>query len=586
MVRVAGYLPLSCLIVIFFELLEHASFYGINPTFQNFAEFNATQHYLNDKIPYGALGLGSAKASAFNSIFHLISYGTPLISAYFVDQHYGPYKVMLMFGLIYALGLICLTIAAIPESYLENGAPVFNPSTYITFFLSLIILAFGSGGVQPTVIVMFANQIPKEDIVVIRDGKEVIIDAEMTIQAAFNWDCFALNIGTLLGHIVCTRVLEPQGFWKVYFFGTITFIIAFTIFLSCYGLYEQKVQNEDNNGIYSKAIRCIAYALSKKNQSDLTLLNNLPPNTSFKFLEYAKSQDHSKKYEERSNKPDERRSSSELLLLSNGDLTEQTLQSNQTARPMKSNSILDWDDEFPNQLRKALSACSVFPLLMFFWIAYEQETTNLVSQAAEMRIPTWLTNDLIPVINPLCVITMIPIIELYLYPYLVRNGVAFGHVKRITVGLFLGAIAMIYAAVLQTMIYADTSFNEAISSPSKISVYWQIPIHILLSLAEIFVDVGSSEYAYSNAPESMKGIVTALLFFPAAAAAGLLIFITPFCKDRSYIYVYYGCGIGCLIACGLTWHFFGHFDNDDDKSFDEQQVYSPLKYTAMNEGKV
>jgi POT family len=74
------------------------------------------------------------------------------------------------------------------------------------------------------------------------------------------------------------------------------------------------------------------------------------------------------------------------------------------AKPIKGETTSEsskrsWTAAFPDELRQALKACSIFPLMTIYWVAYSQMTTNLISQASQMDLPSWLTNDLINIID-------------------------------------------------------------------------------------------------------------------------------------------------------------------------------------------
>jgi POT family proton-dependent oligopeptide transporter len=93
---------------------------------------------------------------------------------------------------------------------------------------------------------------------------------------------------------------------------------------------------------------------------------------------------------------------------------------------------------------------------------------NFVSQAGSMgKGPnpdntTWLTNllelhgipnDILGNLDALTIIIFIPILNTCLYPVLQRSGIPFRPIARITVGFIFAALAMLYAAGVQHLIY-------------------------------------------------------------------------------------------------------------------------------------
>ena len=64
-----------------------------------------------------------------------------------------------------------------------------------------------------------------------------------------------------------------------------------------------------------------------------------------------------------------------------------------------------------------------------------------------------LPNDVLSNLDPFALIIFIPIFDLFLYPALRRAGIIFTPLKRITLGFYAGAAAMVWAAVVQHYVY-------------------------------------------------------------------------------------------------------------------------------------
>lgn len=108
-----------------------------------------------------------------------------------------------------------------------------------------------------------------------------------------------------------------------------------------------------------KSILCVQYALKRQKTIDHKNVS-IAPGTSFPFLEFSKP----------------------VLDESTEDIKKRS-----------------WTPEFPNELREAFKACTIFPMMTVYWVAYSQMTNNLVTQAGEMKLPSWLPNDLVSIID-------------------------------------------------------------------------------------------------------------------------------------------------------------------------------------------
>lgn len=60
-----------------------------------------------------------------------------------------------------------------------------------------------------------------------------------------------------------------------------------------------------------------------------------------------------------------------------------------------------------------------------------------------------LPNDILNNLNPFALIILIPITDLAIYPALRRAGINFTPIRKITLGFFTGALAMMSAAIIQ-----------------------------------------------------------------------------------------------------------------------------------------
>jgi dipeptide/tripeptide permease len=61
----------------------------------------------------------------------------------------------------------------------------------------------------------------------------------------------------------------------------------------------------------------------------------------------------------------------------------------------------------------------------------------------------WVSHDLLSNINPLTLIILIPIMDRFVYPGLRKIGIKMLPITRITLGFFVGALAMAYCAIIQ-----------------------------------------------------------------------------------------------------------------------------------------
>ena len=100
-------------------------------------------------------------------------------------------------------------------------------------------------------------------------------------------------------------------------------------------------------------------------------------------------------------------------------------------------------------------------------------------------------------LNPLLVMLLIPFNNLVLYPALRRMGFEPTPLKRMGYGIAFSGLAWIAAGALQIWI----------DGGDAVSIGWQVLPYALLTFAEVLVSATGLEFAYSQAPASMKGVI-------------------------------------------------------------------------------
>lgn len=191
---------------------------------------------------------------------------------------------------------------------------------------------------------------------------------------------------------------------------------------------------------------------------------------------------------------------------------------------------MTFDDAWVDEVRRGFNACAVFLWYPLFWICYNQINNNLISQAATMRLGG-VPNDVLTNLNPFSLIIMIPLLDLFGYPLLRRLKIKVSPIKKITVGYFAGACAMIWAAVIQAYIYrrSDCGNYAGQNIPGTedrcpnvdISVWAQSGSYILIAFSEIMASITSLEYAHSKAPANMRSMVQAVALFMNAVSSAI-----------------------------------------------------------------
>ncbi len=175
-------------------------------------------------------------------------------------------------------------------------------------------------------------------------------------------------------------------------------------------------------------------------------------------------------------------------------------------------------DEAVEGVRAVLRILIVFAMITPFWSLFDQKASTWIVQANSMDSPLlnifgWeftLLPAQMQAVNPILVMLLIPFNNLALFPIMRAIGVTPTPLRRMGMGIALSALAWVVIGMIQLKM----------DGGDKVSILWQLLPYALLTLGEVLVSATGLEFAYSQAPASMKGII--LSFWYLAVTIGNL----------------------------------------------------------------
>ncbi|KAG0174905.1 peptide transporter ptr2 [Apophysomyces sp. BC1021] len=510
--RVAAGIPMAAGFILVNELCERFAYFGGSTPFQNYVQ-NPPPTSPEDSA--GMLDRGQSVATALQSFFTFFCYFTPVLGAVVADQYIGRYWTILVFSTVYMIGWLILTTTATPAA-IASGAG------FPGYIVSLIVIGVGTGGIKGIVSPLCADQYETTENYVReeKNGELVVVDYDLSIQHLYNWFYWCINVGALLGGIICPTLERYVSFWTAFLLPTCMFAVAIMVFVAGSRFYYKPPPTES---VILKAYKVFRFARKQA---------SLPENKEAKakarsVMEFAKRQP----------------------ALTN------VVEWSESAKEQAT-----WTDEFVDELRQTIMACRIFVPLSIYWVCYNQLSNNLLSQAGNM-VRHGIPNDIMNNVDPIALIIFIPIVDRVLYPFLRKRNMNLFPQMRITIGFFLASLSMVYAAVVQHFMYQDPVFQA--TGTSSISVFVQIPCYALIAFSEIFASITSLEYAYTHAPKSMKSLISALSLWPNCVSSLIGLAISPSAHDPNMVWVYSGVAIGAFLCGCLYYYVFRHYDTMD-----------------------
>jgi proton-dependent oligopeptide transporter, POT family len=155
----------------------------------------------------------------------------------------------------------------------------------------------------------------------------------------------------------------------------------------------------------------------------------------------------------------------------------------------------------------------LLPLYLFvaiFWALFDQTGSTWIFQSQDMDRRflgfEWLPSQ-VQSLNSVFVLTFIPLFSYIIYPLIGRLW-KLTPLRKIGLGLFIMSGSFALVALIQ----------QWIDGGARPNISWQILAFALLTIAEVMVSIVALEYAYTQAPRTMKSLV--MCFYLGAVALG------------------------------------------------------------------
>ncbi|MFN2624091.1 MAG: oligopeptide:H+ symporter [Chthoniobacterales bacterium] len=388
------------------------------------------------------------RAGAAKEVFHTFVIGVyffPLLGGWLADRFFGKYNTILWLSLVYCAGQACLA---------------FFVTNRLGFYVGLSLIALGSGGIKPCVAAFVGDQFDQKN----KHRAKVVFDA-------FYW---IINFGSLFASglmPIFLRYLGPAVAFGIP--GALMFISTFVLWIARkkYVMIPPSPPNRDSflnvartalaSGLRGRVFALLAVALA---------IGSLLLTPQFGFVIAA---------------------CLALVAVIGFGGAGVWLQAD-SARGQHS-------DEAVRGVRSVLRVLVLFALVTPFWSLFDQKASTWVLQADAMTKPGWFQSSQMQALNPALVMVLIPFNNLVLYPMLRRRGYEPTALRRMTAGIAFAGVSWIIVGLMQLVLDGGQAFT----------IGWQILPYAFLTLGEVLVSATGLEFAYSQAPLSMKSAIMA-----------------------------------------------------------------------------
>ncbi|XP_074550816.1 solute carrier family 15 member 1 [Halichoeres trimaculatus] len=346
------------------------------------------------------------------SIYHTfvaLCYLTPILGAIVADSWLGKFKTIIYLSIVYAIGQVAMAVSAIHDitDSDRDGTPDNMTFHVVLSMVGLFLIALGTGGIKPCVAAFGGDQFGDHQ--------------EKQRRTFFSVFYLCINGGSLLSTII-TPILRAQecGIYSQQKCYSLAFgvpaalmVVALVVFIVGSGMYY-KAEPEGN--IMLDVCKCIGFAIKNR-------------------------------FRHRS-----------------------------PAYP-KRQHWMDWAEEKYDklliaQIKMVLKVLFLYIPLPMFWTLFDQKGSRWTLQATTMDGnfgALVIQPDQMQTVNPILILTLVPIMDSLIYPLIKKCGLNFTSLKRMTVGMMLAAIAFVCAALVQIEI-DKTLPNFPSSSQSQLKL--------------------------------------------------------------------------------------------------------------------
>jgi POT family proton-dependent oligopeptide transporter len=459
----AGRLPRQIPYIIGNEACERFSFYGMRNILVQFLVSSVILAYLPE----------SERQGMAKEVFHSFVIGVyffPLLGGWLADRFFGKYRTILWLSLLYCAGHACLALF----EHDRTG-----------FYTGLFLIALGSGGIKPLASAFVGDQFDQSN----KHLAKVVYDA-------FYW---TINFGSFFASLLMPIFLRDFGAAIAFGIPGVLMFIATVIFWLGRHKYVRLAPTPSDPHSFLRVARSALRGGTSQRMglgtaialSGMLLAVGLLVGWAVKPEWWPRDFGFVISF----------CLALGALLLFGGVGTSLQLSQARGSHP----------DEALDSVRAVLRIMIVFAIVSPFWSLFDQKASTWVLQGKTMMIPheawwwpSWLVREAgqMQALNPLLVMLLVPFNYLVLYPLLERAGFKVTALRRMGFGIAFSGLAWVVAGMIQL----------AIDGGNPVSLAWQIAPYALLTFGEVLVSATGLEFAYSQAPPSMKGVIMSLWF--------------------------------------------------------------------------
>ena len=512
----AGF-PKSVFFIVGTEACERFSFYGM----RSILTLYIVHELLGELSSAGTDGLRAANdfATTVGHLFTMGVYFMPLLGAWIADKFWGRYRTILVMSIFYVCGNATLALTVGSETGLAVG---------------LALIAIGSGGIKPCVSSFMGDQFSPNQ--------------REFIARAFGMFYWAINFGSFFAFGLIPVVKNEFGYAWAFGIPGIVMGLATLVFAAGtpgYKRHSGEWVSEPAGTVVRRVLSSAALYGALPGWFFCALMMLAMPEM---LGETAASANVFGKiffvagtgvaaffavaviFGIAAFLP---RALAKLAKAAHPDTSENVpVEKCENAEPAPSARVpAGTSMTLGERFRAIRGILLLFAVVPVFWALFDQMSTTWVILGGQMRATSLvgypINTETMQNINSLFVMALIPVLSFFIYPALNRTRFfKTTPLRRMTLGMLLTAASFVICALLQNSVDASL----AAGTPT-ISVWWMALPYFVLTLGEVLFSATGLEFAFSQAPASMRSTITSLWNLTTTAGNFLVVLVVALARD-------------------------------------------------------
>ncbi len=204
--------------------------------------------------------------------------------------------------------------------------------------------------------------------------------------------------------------------------------------------------------------------------------------------------------------------------------------------------------------RAVLRVSGVFAMVAGFWALFDQKGAAFILQAKQMNLDVGtfqvlgvtfggfrLVESQMNAVNPFLVLMIVPLFQGVVYPGLARRGFELKPLTKMAIGMFLTLLSFLIMAGIQAVI----------DGGARPHVFWQVIPILVLTVGEVMISVTGLEFAFTQAPKTMKSTVMSFWLLTSAIGNFIAAVVSQWNRFQGAAYFLFFAAL--MLACSVAF---------------------------------